>query len=385
MAKKLIAIGLRPNQEKNVFSGQSMMFEAFIEHLQANHFEVSVIDLASKYDDINVGKIASKRIFEYLGIIAKAVGVFAKNKGSVVYLTTAQTKGGFYRDFIFIRLASLFGCKLLLQQFGSNFENFFNSISPKLQQTVLDTFGKGSKIVVEGSVTKEQFKVLKDYETKVQIVSNGLPERNLKSTDKGKTYDKANPFHMIYLSYMIESKGFWDVLHAVDILKNKYNLNVKCVFSGTFKSSVDDTLYPDAVQAKKAFEEFIKSHDLETTITYYEGLMGDKKAEEFIKSNVFLLPSFFKFEGQPVSVLEAMAYGSLPIVTKYRMIPEMVTDETGVFVDPKSPEQIANAVKTLMESPERYAQLSQQCVDRYQEKFTLDSYCKNLMNIVNQI
>src|SRR5437660_281827 len=153
MNKKVIAIGLRPNQAKNVFSGQSMMFEAFVEYLQENKYDVKIIDLASKYSDINVGKITFKRIFEYLGIILGAFKVFSNNKRSTVYITTAQTKGGFIRDYLFINFAKFFGCKLLLQQFGSNFESFYNTASPGLQKRILATFNKGDLIVVEGEVT----------------------------------------------------------------------------------------------------------------------------------------------------------------------------------------------------------------------------------------
>lgn len=385
MNKKVIAIGLRPNQAKNVFSGQSMMFEAFVEYLQENEYDVKIIDLASKYDDINVGKITSKRIFEYVGIILGAFKVFSANRKSTVYITTAQTKGGFIRDYLFINFAKFFGCKLLLQQFGSNFENFYSTASPGLQKRILATFNKGDLIVVEGEVTKQQFRIVNNAESKVLIVKNGLPEKNLQVGLQGKEYKAGETFNLIYLSYMIESKGYNDVLQAVKLLKYTYGINVKCVFAGAFKASVDDTLFKDAIEAKKAFESYISENNLEENILYYEGLMGAKKAEAFIKSHVFLLPSFFKFEGQPVSVLEAMAYGSVPIVTKYRMIPEMVTEETGVFVNAKAPDEIAQAVKALIENPAQYAKLSQGSVDRYQKYFTLNGYCDNLMKLVERL
>lgn len=385
MNKKIIAIGLRTNQAKNIFSGQSMMFEAFIEYLQARDFDVKIIDLASKYDDINVGKIAYKRVAEYFGIILNAYSVFKKNKGSIVYITTAQTKGGFYRDYIFINFAKFFKCKLLLQQFGSNFQNFYTSLSPRFQKIVLETFNKGDYLIVEGEVTRQQFKILDNFDSKVLIVRNGLPEKNIQNGKDGKVYKKGDTFNMIYLSYMIESKGYWDVLHAVKILKNDYRLDIKCVFSGAFKASVDDALFSDINEAEKAFEKYIKEHKLESSIVYYKGLMGDKKAEEFKKSNVFLLPSYFKFEGQPVSVLEAMAYGSVPIVTNYRMIPEMVTNESGIFVNAKSPQEIADAIKTLIEDTDYYAKLSKASVDRYQKYYTLDNYCNNLLEITKRL
>ena len=385
MLGKIITIGLCTNQKRNIFSGQAMMFDALVDFLKGKKISVSVVNLSSKYQDIQVGTIAFKRIIEYFTIILKSIPLFFKSINGVLYITTAQTQGGFLRDLIFINLAKIFGCKIVIHQFGSNFQTFYTELSPFFKFLVRNTFNKGDKIIVEGEVTKEQFFMIRNYQTKVIPVTNGLPEKNLKNTRQGKSYNPQTPFSLIYLSYMIESKGYWDVLEAVDILVNEYKKNVSCVFSGKFMSSVDDVRFDDIDIAQKSFEKFIIDKKLHNHIIYYEGLMGENKADAFIQSNVFLLPSYFKFEGQPVSVLEAMAYGSVPIVTKYRMIPNMVDDNTGVFVEPLNAKQIADFVVVLMEDPGFYSKLSQNCVDTYFEKFTLEKYCENVFYLINDL
>lgn len=228
-----------------------------------------------------------------------------------------------------------------MQQFGSNFGNFYSELSPWFKYLVRTNFNKGHFIIVEGEFTKCQFSMLYNYQNKVVSVSNGLPERNLLITNKGKIYNPNHTFNLIYLSYMIESKGYWDVLKALNILVNTYNMNVHCVFAGSFKNSVDAVLHINELEAEEAFKLYILKNNLQNHVTYYAGLMGNAKAQAFLKANIFLLPTYFKFEGQPVSVLEAMAYGAVPVVTNYRMIPNMVTPEVGLFVDPRSPDQIA--------------------------------------------
>lgn len=373
------------DQKNNIFSGQAMMFVAFVDFLKSQNYEVKVINLVSRYSDIQVGTIAWKRILEYFSIILKSIKVFSGSPRSVVYITTAQSRGGFYRDFIFINLARIFNCKVVIQQFGSNFSSFYNDLSPVMRFFVRYTFNTGKRIIVEGEYSKEHFKILKNYSQKVIAISNGLPERNLKLPSHGKSHEKNTTFNLLYLSYMIESKGYWDVLMGVNILVNRMKQNVRCTFSGIFKTSVDNEMFDNETDAKESFFKFIKQNSLENYITYYEGVRGTEKANQFIASHVFLLPSYFKFEGQPVSVLEAMAYGSVPIVTKHRMIPDMVTTETGIFVDQKSPEQIADSIKFLIDNPEHYSKLSQASIIRYLERFTLDKYCQNLLTIINSI
>ena len=384
MNNKIVAVGLKTDQKNNVFSGQAMMFDAIVDFLGKQDFSINVINLTSKYQNIKVGKFSVKRTLEYILIILRSFFILYRNRKGLLYITTAQTKSGFIRDYIFINTAHIFGYKILTQQFGSNFESFYLSLSQRFQKLVKNTFEKVDNVIVEGDFTKQQFSIIENYNTKVIPVINGLPEQNIKITGRGKLYNPKDSFNLIYLSYMIETKGYWDVLKAVDILVNEYKKNVRCVFAGVFKSSVDDELYTNEREAKNAFFQYVRDKNLKQYIEYFPGLMGDEKASAFLNSNAFLLPTYFKFEGQPVSVIEAMAYGSVPIVTNYRMIPNMVTNSTGIFVEKKSPKQIANKVKYLIENPHEYEAISQASVNRFLEKYTLNKYCYNILNIIKK-
>jgi len=382
---KILAIGLRANQKNNIFSGQAMMFDALVDFLKGCNFYVGTVDLTSKYTNIQIGMLSLKRTLEYIAIILGSIKLFYKFRGGLLYITTAQTKAGFLRDLVFVNLASLFNYKILMQQFGSNFEGFYNSLSPFWKYLVRRTFNRGDRIVVEGEITRRQFSMLDNYAHKVVAITNGLPEKSLLCSDKGKSYSEGQTFCMIYLSYMIESKGYWDVLEAVRLLVQEHNKNVHCVFSGAFKHSVDAVMHGNELEAAAAFKQFIADNNLQAHVTYHEGLMGEAKAQVFLKANAFLLPSYFRFEGQPVSVLEAMAYGAVPVVTNYRMISDMVTNDAGLFVEPKSPEQIAEKILFLMNNPASYASYSQACVDRFLANYTLDKYCTNMLQIINRI
>ena len=200
---------------------------------------------------------------------------------------------------------------------------------------------------------------------------------------KPKSYDDSKPFMLLYLSNMIWSKGYFDVLEAIDCLVNKERLNVKCVFAGQFMSSSDDE-GPNMAN-KDDFIRFVNSHNLNTHIIYHSGLYGDEKDKIFEESNVFILPTYYINEGQPISIIEAMAYGCVPIVTDYRHIPVMVNENNGCFVEAKSPGMIANTVKYLMDNQDIYMSKSKQCIYDYQRQFTFTVFADKVVECINSI
>ncbi len=136
------------------------------------------------------------------------------------------------------------------------------------------------------------------------------------------------------------------------------------------------------ISNKIDFEKFVRKHRLEDYISYYPGLYGEQKDEMFSQSNVFLLPTYYINEGQPVSIIEAMAYGCVPIVTNYRHIPMMITEENGCFVKPRAPEQIAETIAWLMDNPDLYNAKSAASIRDFEEKFTFDKYASRVVQCI---
>jgi len=72
--------------------------------------------------------------------------------------------------------------------------------------------------------------------------------------------------------------------------------------------------------------------------------------------DVYCLPS--RFEGMPLSLIEAMALGVPAVATKVGGTPEVLTDGAdGLLVPSEDPEALANALLELLADPERRASL----------------------------
>ena len=80
----------------------------------------------------------------------------------------------------------------------------------------------------------------------------------------------------------------------------------------------------------------------------YEGVVaGDQKTALFRRCQVFVLPSLY--EGLPISLLETMSYGLVPVVTDVGSITENVDDGVnGLLIKTKDTASIITAVDRLL-------------------------------------
>lgn len=384
MKNKIIAVGITTQNNKLV-NGQSMMFQLFMDELVVKNVKPIIVDFGvslKKNNDKRIsGKFSILKMIDNILIFNKFLYTIVSNLGTPVYITTSQSKVGFIRDFLFINLSRMLGSKVVAHQFGSNYQHFYNSQSDFIKKNIRNTLQKADKIVVEGDFTKQQFNFLPDYEQKVVCIPNGLPEKINSSDIFAKNISNDKTVNLIYLSNLIETKGYWDVLEAVNILVNERKLDVKATFSGRFLKDLGDTKFATATEAKDAFFHFLEKNNLQDRVKYYEGLFGSQKSEAFRNSHFFLLPSYYINEGQPVSIVEALAYGCVPIVTNYRLIPTMVNEDNGIFVNSKSPQKIADVIEKFINDPQKYEQHSQAGINFYLNNFTADKYVNRLMSL----
>lgn len=385
MAKKIITVGTT-TQNNRMVNGQTMMFQMLVDKMRHKGFRPVIVDfglsIKSNYGNERVsGKFSFIKLLDNFRALIHYLCVLIANPGVPVYINTSQSKVGFLRDYFFIRLAKLFRRKVIGHQFGANYQSFYTSQSKEIQKRIKETLDLTDRFIVEGEYTKKQLYFVNDYLNKVIAIPNGLPQE----IDQQNVAPKriSTPVQILYLSNMIEGKGYWDVLEAANILNNQYKIDLRLVFAGQFLADTNDEYTKSAEEAKRIFLQRLIDYGLEDKTVYYPGLYGTEKSINFLKAHFFILPSYYINEGQPVSVLEALAYGCVPIVTEYRLIPTMVNRDNGFFVDPKSPDQIAEKILYSLNNSADYCQKSENGILYYKNNFTVDRYVDQILQLFN--
>lgn len=183
------------------------------------------------------------------------------------------------------------------------------------------------------------FVVLSDLERKiiqddfcakqVEVLPNCVDLTDARSFTR--IYDEAKPLTIGYLGRIEENKGMDWLLLATERLRRE-GMAFKLALAGK-EDGRDDYL-----------EKF--SHLLDSSF-HYCGIVSGESKKEFLRNlDVFVLPSYF--EGLPMSLLETMSYGCVPVTTPVGSIPEVVrNDENGIFINKKDDKSIVYAIKTL--------------------------------------
>jgi glycosyltransferase involved in cell wall biosynthesis len=341
-----------------------------------------VVNLGSKRFQSNV--FLWGRVWEYMGILSDYVRKTAFGK-KTVYILIAQSRFGFCRDLIMIWFAWLNGHRIVCHLRGGNYDNFYAAQPRWLRWVIRQTLCKADAILILSERLKNLFDFEPTLKSKVYVVPNGLPfVVNAPVEPKTLPADPSEPIRLLFLSNLIESKGYLDLLGAVHILVSQYGLNMRCHFCGVFWANPpDDVRVKSTEHAQKLFQDYVREQSLQEYVKYRGPVSGSAKIDEFRQAHFFVLPTNYDNEGQPVSIIEAMACANVVISTDYRAIPDLVVDGvTGRLVPYGQPAAIAQAIADLVANPRRYCDMSRAAIEHYQQRFTREAYLARIVPLL---
>ena len=358
------------------FSGQSIAFKTLVDGFEKDGRKFTMINTIEK-----PGRRGTfYRTLDYLFIMTKLLLVLSTARVSIVYHIVSSNKTGFIRDYLIINLARFFGKKIILHSHNGNYDQFYNSSSEKWQKTISKTINKASKIVLLSQRLTHTFFFVTD-QSKFEFVANGIPINVPEEIDKdfGTT-------DVLFLSNLIESKGYLDFLDAIILLKQQgKHQDFHFHFAGAFMlNATQDVSYQSVEEAEKLFYVKIDNHQLSDIITYHGVVNGKKKSNLLSKANVFVLPSYYNLEAQPITIIEAMAFGCAVYATDYRGIPEILEDRVnGEFIKPKDPQDIFEKLTDITkEKLEIYSKNSRK---KYYNTFTIEKHIDHMFELFDKI
>ncbi|MEZ4823126.1 MAG: glycosyltransferase family 4 protein [Ignavibacteria bacterium] len=181
-----------------------------------------------------------------------------------------------------------------------------------------------------------------------------------------------------FMGNLFESKGVLDVVNAAAIVLKKHP-DVNFTIAGASPSDKDS--------AKEKADKIINENGLQESIKFPGVLTGKEKEDFFNKIDIFVFPSWYKYEGLPLVIPAAMS-ASLPVISvrETGVISEIVTEnETGILINKKDPQKLAEAIDYLIENPEVRIEMGRKGREKFQKQFTLETNIDNIIRVFNKV
>ena len=195
--------------------------------------------------------------------------------------------------------------------------------------------------------------LLDKHDNKILIVPNPFDFNKLKNIDITDNNNNNNN-NIVFAGWVIKSKGIEELLSAWDIICDKYS-NYSLKICGPYK----DEYYS---QIKAMFR--LKR------VTFTGELDNNSILQEISNSEILILPSYT--EGFPNVVLEAMALGKAVIASNVGAIPEILSNECGIVISPKSSQEIVSAIETLVDNCEFRRKISINAFKKVKEEYSIE-------------
>lgn len=343
--------------------GQSVAFEEAYFKTHANKFVVN--------QNFENKLLFNKIISTSLSLIKITYFLFFK-KIDIIYFTCSRSKFGSTKDIYLLSLANILKIKVVNHLHGADFHDFYEQLGSVYKRILHWSYANiDTSIVLLPSMQNQFLNTWPDMN--IEIIANFYSSE----LDVINKKNKHETIELLYLSNLLASKGILDLLDAVSIL-DEHDINYRLSIAGAFLSD-------DHLSSKEIEKEFRKQIQDNTNITYLGTIHGDKKVETLEKSDIFLLPTYYKTEAFPISILEAMRAGNVIITTNHNYLPEVVNENMGTLIPIKSPKSIFMAIKKYIENRRLLKKVQDYNIAYSKKHYSSDKFINHLNQVFESV
>ena len=325
------------------------------------------VNLATSRSMQDLGKLSFLKFFFALKVVTGVCTAAIRFKPHLCYLTFASKGFAFYKDMIIIVALRLLGHRLVLHLHHQGVQEAIRR-APWKKKAFRFAFGHSNTYVM--LLSKHLYYDVAEFVSREQVVycPNGIPDKAVTRSEQ------ANDalFRLLFLSNMLASKGIFELLKALQLLKQE-GLPVGCDFVGDWKDTTPT-----------AFQEQIEALGLTGLVEAHGKKYNDDKNRFWAGADAFVLPSLD--DAFPLVVLEAM-HNRLPVIATHEGgIPDMVADgQTGFLVPKRDTKALADKIRSLTENRTLARQMGLNGRNRYETEFQISAFEHRFSALIQQL
>lgn len=364
---------IKPTQPKVLFltqlpppvHGASLMNTYLTKsNLISSHYDIHLISLNFVDKVSQIGQPSFGKFLKMLKIAFSLLRSLYNNKFDLVYFTLSPVGGAFYRDVLFVIILKLFNNNILYHLHGKGISNNLNSkIKKRLYSFV---FNKATVICLSELLV---YDIMDIHNGKIFIVPNGIPNLEVKPKVL------RDPKEILYLSALKKSKGILDLIMALEILQNRnVSFSAKIVGGDTNDLTIAE------------LKNILVQKNLESKVNVVGAKYNEEKWKMFASSGIFVFPTYYSNECFPLSILEAMMMGLVPVSTDNGAISEIIINgNNGFVVNQRDIEGLANCLEGLLNGNVDIKQIAQEAQTSFFEKYTLETFESKMLTVFDEL
>jgi glycosyltransferase involved in cell wall biosynthesis len=360
--KKILMIGPFPP----VVNGVTVSNDFLYKSLLSKGNQVSIINTETgKIASMQGDKISLLKIVTFLSIYKNIFKIAGKD---VIYMTIGQTFWGIAKYSPFICYCWLASIPYVFHIHGGYLSKCYLSMSRRKQRIINALITKSSCVI---ALSESLAADIKNVFTKahVEVVENFYDEALIQPALE-RTEDSMP--HFLFLSNLMLGKGILEFLEALIMLQNTHKLDFKVALAGNIEKGMREEIEKRVTQLGNKI--------------YFFGLADFNKKKELLHwSDIFVLPTWYIMEGQPLSIIESYVTNNIVISTHQGGIKDISNYETFFKVDVKNPQMLAEIMKNTAEQLPLLTLNIHRTATLTKQRFNPEQFSGKIFNIFNKV
>lgn len=298
--------------------GMSLATKMLIDGL--SQYESVVIDTAMDKKVIATTQpspFAAKRLMKIIGKLFADSFKMVTTNYKIHYLCTGSDFRGIIRYLPYVVISRIKMRPYVIHVHNGSFRAMYDSIPRWKKRIINSIFGNAAAVIALGESLKYMFEGVVDAQH-LFVVENCADDEFFAthSEIEIKRVRERKKIKVLYLSNLMRDKGIIELMEAI-LLTDNCELHIAGAIENCEKT-------------KNEIHTMLKRHS--DKFIYHGVVSGKMKKNLLLECDIFVLPSRYKVEGQPISILEAYANGLAVVTdTKCGGIRDIFMDEVNGF------------------------------------------------------
>jgi glycosyltransferase involved in cell wall biosynthesis len=352
------------------YSGWAHVLASWLKPPFADRFELTAFDTKLREDhsrgsvDAEVLRRAAESLIGFPAAARSA-------RPDMVVLFTGPY-GALWRDLALLQTARAMGIPVVIRAFGGKLGERIRSLPAPARRMVCGCFGGARALLAEPSEMVQEFRELIPGVPTYQV-PNFIHLDEMPSAEALPASDA--PVRIVYLGNMTPMKGVEVILDSVDAVCARREAEFHFIGAQHMQAGYLDSFRARAARLRHGAR------------VHVHGQLPRAEALRLAAGcHLFAFPSQWPGEGLPAALVETMAMGLVPVASRWRAIPELVSHrENGLLLERPDSRCLSAAILELAADRALHAELSTRARATVRERYGADAALEQWCRIFDEI